>query len=93
MKDQILLQPGQANDLESHDIWKFFQHKFTKVGELGKFTPFFKQITKTALERCIQQNVFIVEYRHISGMLFDDNKDPVPFMEELKIIREIVDEL
>ena len=26
-------------------------------------------------------------------MLFDDNKDPVPFIEELKIIREIIDEL
>lgn len=93
MKDQILLGPKQANDLESHDIWKFFQHKFTKVGELGKFIPFFKEITKTALERCIQQNVFVVEYRHISGMLFDDNKDPVPFIQELRIIREIVDEL
>ena len=54
MKDQILLGPSQANDMESHDIWKFFQHKFTKVGELGKFIPFFKELTKTALERCIQ---------------------------------------
>lgn len=26
-------------------------------------------------------------------MLFDDNKSPVPFIEELKIFREIVDEL
>lgn len=26
-------------------------------------------------------------------MLFDDNRDQVPFIEELKIIREIVDEL
>lgn len=35
----------------------------------------------------------MVEYKHISGMLFGDNKEPVPFIEELKIIREIVDEL
>jgi len=83
----------QAKDKESHEIWKHFQHKFTKVGELGKFRPFFIQLTKTALERCIAQNVFIVEYRHISGMLFDDDRNPIGFLEELQIIREIVDEL
>ena len=93
LKDQILLMPHQANDLESHDIWKFFQHKFTKVGELGKYVPFFKKLTKLALKSCIDQNVFIVEYRHISGMLFDDDKKPIPFLEELKIIREIIDDL
>ena len=63
------------------------------VGELSKFVPFFKQLLKKALESHIKQNVFIVEYRHISGMLFGDNKEPVPFMEELKIIREVVDEI
>lgn len=93
LQEEILLMPHQANDLESHDIWKSFQHKFTKVGELGKFVPFFKYLTKVALERCIAQNVFIVEYRHISGMLFDENKTPIPFIEELKIIREIIDDL
>lgn len=35
----------------------------------------------------------MVEYRHISGMLFDEDRNQVPFIEELKTIREIVDEL
>jgi len=34
-----------------------------------------------------------VEYRHISGMLIDEERKPVGFLDELKIIREIVDEL
>jgi len=42
---------------------------------------------KTALERCVAQNVFVVEYRHISGMIFDENKNYISFIEELKIIR------
>lgn len=50
-------------------------------------------MTKIALERCIAQNVFLVEYRHISGMLFDENKNQIPFLEELRLIREIIDEL
>ena len=93
MKNVILLGPEQANDRESHEIWKFFQHKFTKVGQLGKFIPFFKELIKTALERCINQNVFIVEFRHISGMLFDDEMKGISLLEELKIIRAVIDDL
>lgn len=93
MKNVILLGPEQANDKESHEIWKFFQHKFTKVGQLGKFIPFFKELFKIALQRCINQNVFIVEFRHISGMLFDEQMNKVPLLEELRIIRGVIDEL
>jgi len=93
IKNEILLRPEQADNLESHDIWKSFQHKFTKVGELGKYVPFFKDLLRKALLSNIKQNIFIVEYRHISGMLFDDDKKQVDFVTELKIIREIVDEL
>jgi len=93
ISNMILLTEEQVKDQDSHGIWKHFQHKFTKVGELGKFLPFFKELTRTALERCIAQNVFIVEYRHISGMLFDENREQIPFMEELRIIREIIDDL
>lgn len=53
LREKILLMPQEANDLESHDIWKGFQHKFTMVGELGKFVPFFKQLTRKALQSCI----------------------------------------
>lgn len=88
-----MLTAKQADGLESHDIWKSFQHKFTKVGELGKYIPFFEDLLRTALKACIIQNVFVVEYRHISGMLFDDDKKPVDFVTELKIIRAVIDDL
>jgi hypothetical protein len=45
------------------------------------------------LERCIAQNVFIVEYRHISGMLFDDDRKEIPFLQELQVIHDIVERL
>ena len=48
---------------------------------------------KTALERCINQNVFIVEFRHISGMLFGDDKKAISLLEELRIIRAVIDDL
>ena len=45
------------------------------------------------MKSMVAQNVFIVEYRHISGCLFDDKKVSLSFLDELRIIREIVDEL
>ena len=93
MRDEILLTAKQTKGNSSHEIWKHFQHKFTKVGELGKYVPFFKDLTKNALVKCINQNVAIVEYRHISGTLFDDNKRKLDFLQELKVFREIVDDI
>lgn len=49
MKDLIALGSKQADDKNSNEIWKFFEHKFTMVSELGKFIPFFTQMTKEAL--------------------------------------------
>jgi len=37
--------------------------------------------------------VFVVEARHIAGMVFGDDRKPLNYVEELKIIREIVDEI
>ena len=42
LRNEILLTAKQADNLESHDIWKSFQQKFTKIGELGKYVPFFE---------------------------------------------------
>lgn len=36
--------------------------------------------------------MFVIELRHISGMLFDDNRKPIGLLEELKIIQEVIDE-
>jgi hypothetical protein len=93
IRDEILLTAEEANNLESHDIWKSFQHKFSTVGELGKYVPFFKYLLKEALLAMIKQNIFIVEYRHISGTLFDFDKTEVKFIDELNIFREVVDDL
>jgi hypothetical protein len=36
--------------------------------------------------KCAEQNIFIVELRHIFGMLFDDDRKQVGLEEELQII-------
>lgn len=88
-----MLTRKESEGLISHEIWFSFQQKFTRVGELGKFIPFFQYLMKEALESMIAQNIFIVEYRHISGMLFDENKKGVSVIDELKIMSDAVEEI
>ena len=93
IRNEILLTEEEANSGSSHEIWVPFEHKFGKIGELCKFVPFFKQLLKTALISHVRQNVYVVEYRHISGTLFDEEKKQLTFLQELKIIREVIDDI
>lgn len=63
------------------------------MNDLGKYYKFFQRNLRRTLQSCLDQNIFVVELRHISGILFDDNKQSIPFAEELKIISDIVDEM
>ena len=81
---------------ESHDIWKHFQHRFTLINDLGKYKKFFKEIMHEVLSKCAQQNIFVVELRHMFGMLFevvDGEKKNISVEEELKLIQEVVDHI
>lgn len=92
LRNEILLTEEEQKGKASNDIWKFFQHKFTRVTELGKYYKFFKQLLLATIDSCIKQNVFVVELRHISGIIFDENRKNMGLMEELRIINECIQE-
>jgi len=92
LRNEILLTENEQKGRASHDIWKYFQHKFTRVTELGKYYPFFRRLLKATVDSCVEQNVFVVELRHISGIIFDEDRKPMGLMEELRIINEVVQE-
>ena len=92
LKNEILLTEKQTKGNASRDIWKHFEHKFTKVGELGKYHKFFKILLTQTVQSCIKQNVYVVELRHISGLLLDDDRNHLGLLDELKIIQEVIDE-
>eukprot|EP00352_Strombidinopsis_acuminata_P001978 CAMPEP_0176402914 /NCGR_PEP_ID=MMETSP0126-20121128/49670_1 /TAXON_ID=141414 ORGANISM="Strombidinopsis acuminatum, Strain SPMC142" /NCGR_SAMPLE_ID=MMETSP0126 /ASSEMBLY_ACC=CAM_ASM_000229 /LENGTH=305 /DNA_ID=CAMNT_0017780839 /DNA_START=120 /DNA_END=1037 /DNA_ORIENTATION=- len=93
LKNQILLTAEQARGLESHQIWEHFQPKFSMVTDLGKYYKFFRILLEDTMRSCIKQNVFIVELRHISGSLYDDERKPLSFEYELDLIQEVLDEV
>ena len=53
LKNAILLTAEQTRGRESHEIWKHFQHKFTKVTELGKYYKFFRILLKATIDSCV----------------------------------------
>ena len=74
---------------EHHVIWKEFQPKFSRVGDLCKYVKFFKILLRSTLEACAKQNIFVVELRHTTGSLFNGNRETVDILDELSIIEEI----
>jgi hypothetical protein len=53
---------------------------------LGKYTEFFKLLLEEILVKCLRQKLYVVELRHITGLLFDEDRQPVPLKEEIKMI-------
>jgi hypothetical protein len=53
--------------------------------DLGKYKEFFKLILEEILIKCYLQKIYVVELRHIAGLLFDDDRVQVPLEEELSI--------
>ena len=78
------LIPMTAPFKPGRTLFDHFEDKFTLVYDLIKFKPFFFKCIKIALERCIAQNVYIVELRHITGNLYNEDKVRISLREELK---------
>lgn len=87
------LIPLTDNCPDDKSIWDHFEDKFTLVYDLIKYKPFFRKCIKIGLEKCIAQNVFIIEMRHITGNLFNDDKERITLAEELEMWKEIYLEL
>lgn len=45
---------------------------FHTIVELASYKEFFKLVLHDILEKCVEQNVMILEVRHTVGQLFDD---------------------
>jgi hypothetical protein len=74
-----LLRPACPED---HGIWADFQPKFMLTNHLYNYAAFFKKILHHVTMNYIEEMVTIVEYRHIFGMLFDDD-GPISLDQEL----------
>lgn len=45
------------------------------------------------LVKCAKQKLYVVELRHIFGLLFDEDRQPIQLKEEIKIIQSVLDKV
>jgi hypothetical protein len=70
LEEKMLLRPKCPED---HVIWADFQPKFMLTNHLYNYATFFKKILYRSCKSYIKEMVTLVEYRHIFGMVFDEN--------------------
>lgn len=58
---------------EHHVIWKEFQPKFMMTSELYNHAENFEDIIEDACKGMVEQKVSIVEWKHIFGMVHDED--------------------
>lgn len=58
------------------------------TNDLYNYHAFFSKIVYEVFKSCAEQNLFIVELRHIHNFVFDDDRKALDTMDELAIIEE-----
>jgi len=73
MMESILLPDECIKTKEHHVIWKYFQPKFMMCNDLYNYAEFFEKILYRASRDMVEQLVTIIEWKHIFGMVFDED--------------------
>jgi hypothetical protein len=76
---------GAISSISLLSLTVFFK-KFYSFVDLGKYKEFFKLLLEEILVKCLKQKLYVVELRHIFGLLFDEDRQPVQLQEELHLI-------
>ena len=89
LRSKMLLTP-KPEEREDKAIWNGFQYKFQLTFQLYNYYDFFKRILYRVTRDFMNENVMIIEYRHIFGCLFDDDGNTLSLDDELAIFHEVV---
>jgi hypothetical protein len=76
---------GAISSISLLSLTVFFK-RFHYFLDLGKYKEFFKLLLEEILVKCLKQKLYVVELRHIFGLLFDEDRQPVQLQEELHLI-------
>ena len=55
------------------------------TNDLYNYAPFFEKILYRASKNYVREMVSVIEYRHIFGMVFDDDHNTIPIEKEIDI--------
>lgn len=92
LKQKILLTKDDVACQESHQIWDGFQFKFLMTNDLYNYHGFFPKVLREICRSCVAQNIYIIELRHISNFIFDDERVPIGIRAEMKVFDDVIKE-
>ena len=90
LRDIMILDVKAA---EPQNKWESFQTKFFLTDALYNFKHFFEKILYNVTRAYLREMCTIIEYKHIFGMVFDDQGNMISLEEELGIFKRVEDEL
>lgn len=73
LESKLLLQPSEIDPRESRRIWDNFQYKFMLIDGVIHYHQFYKSALRTIARNAIKDGIRILEIRHASGVIFNDN--------------------
>lgn len=74
-------------------MWMQFQPKFMLTLELYNYFEFFEKILFKVCKLFIKQMVFVVEMRHVFGMIIDDQGNKLSTEEEIAIYHRVQEKI
>lgn len=89
----LLLHSEDIQSRESHEIWKGFQNKFALNDAVIHYYKFYKEGLLAYYKQAVSEGVSIIEIRHTSGIIFDDNHNFLNYTQEFDLYQSVIDEI
>lgn len=91
--NKLLLQPDEIASRESHKIWEGFQFKFMLNDAVIHYYKFYREALMAYYKQAVSEGVSIVEIRHASGLIFDDDHNFLDFKEEFELYKSVIEDI
>jgi hypothetical protein len=75
LKSKILLGKEEFSSKQSTRVWEMFQPKFRTINALYYYAPFIERIIMKVFQVTIEENIQIIELRHIFGFMYEIKED------------------
>jgi len=90
---KLLLHADEIKSKESTTIWDSFQYKFMLNDAVIHYHEFYREGLLAYYRQAKSEGVRIVELRHASGIIFDDNHNYLSYKEEFEMYQSVIDEI
>ncbi|CAI2364977.1 unnamed protein product [Moneuplotes crassus] len=89
----FVMQPEEISSKQIHEIWKPFEGKFILNDPIIHYYEFYKLGLLDFCRQSIRDGIYIVEIRHASGRIFDENNKILSLKDEFELYKSALEEI